>query len=67
MPGRRRGAEVTAASATVTDYGHTVSVEFESGEFGTVKRHVLFSPEEAVAVYEALHEWVSGDKEGNND
>lgn len=50
---------MTAASATVTDYGHTVSVEFESGEFGTVKRHVLFSPEEAVAVFEALHEWVS--------
>jgi hypothetical protein len=50
---------VTAASATVTDHGHTVSIQLDS----TVRRFVHLSPEEAVAVYEALHEWVSGDKE----
>lgn len=50
---------MTAANATVHDYGHTVSIQLDS----TVRRFVHLSPEEAVAVYAALHAWVSGDKE----
>jgi hypothetical protein len=53
---------VTAASATVTDHGHIISMKVQDGTYN-VNRALLFTPEEAVAVYEALHEWVSGDKE----
>lgn len=51
---------MTAANATVTDLGHTVTVRLVSNLFGAeVRRSLHFDPVEAVAVYEALHEWVN--------
>lgn len=52
---------MTAASATILDQGHTVTVRLVSDLFGAeVRRSLHFDPVEAVAVYEALHEWVNG-------